>query len=106
MTMNRKIKRIKENNREAVEKLILMNKNAEHQNRKNSKYNVWVYSNMRITLLERLFLQLYASFNDKSNTLLFRTYINALMRRNPNMVEEAKRIIDSGEHDSYMKEKD
>lgn len=81
-----------------IEELRLMYKNAEHQSRLEAHYNEWCYSNLRMTTLEKVFFSLYAGFNHKSKTKLLRTYIRACMRRNPDMVDKAKRMIDDGSY--------
>lgn len=64
--------------------------------KKNNPYYKQVYINLPITQLERKFFELYASSRKSDQTKTLRKFIQALMIRNPDIVEKAKFEIDKG----------
>lgn len=95
---------MKMNNSSIVEELKKLNDDISNKIKEEEQYNVWVYSNLRLTLLERVFFGMFAKKQGMSNTKLFRTFINAMMRRNPNMLEDAKKAIDSDDYEKYIRD--
>lgn len=59
------------------------------------KCNQRAYVNLPITLLERTCFDLIADkYMHKDQTKIFRRFVRALIRRYPQVVDEAKRIIE------------
>jgi hypothetical protein len=90
MDNNTKIEKIMDKNVEELKKMLVVHPNDQ-------KYVDWRYSNLRITRLERVFFTLLSKHLKKDNrTKLFRDIIKKLMRKYPEVVEEAKKFIDDG----------
>lgn len=87
-------------NSSVVNQLRLLNKRTELA-LSNTPSN-WCYTNLRITNLEKAFFTCYSRAHNSSNTRMFRRYIQALMSRNPDLVDDAKALIEEEEYDNSV----